>query len=142
MIKHTVFIILMIASVACQKEDIANRHKLIIGKWDCIDYADSVTHIFKGRPPVFISNLYENGYAFKNDNIMWTRNLGGDNKMYTDKRVECQWTLNNGHTQLNLMFPDNIETYTIVEMTRKKMTIKGFSGLWGQSANTLVFEKQ
>lgn len=144
--KNTLTLVLMIVALgtmSCQKEDIANRDKLIIGTWDCVDYADSVNHEWKGRPPVFISNLYEKGYAIKKGGLMWTRNLRDKNKMYTDKRVECAWLLHENNAQLSLVFPDAMtETYAIVELTRKTLVLRGFEGFFAETATTYRFEKQ
>lgn len=145
--KNKIFTILIISFtfgiLSCKKEEISNRDKLILGKWDCIDYSDTVRNEFQGRPPVFISNLYEKGYDFKRNNRMWTRNKNADNKMFTDKRVECEWMLISDNHQLSLIFPDNfIETYDIIEMTRNKMILKGNEGVWASTKTTYVFEKK
>lgn len=130
------------ATASCMKEEISNHNRLVIGTWDCVDYADSISNELKGHPPVFISNLYEKGYDFKRNGLMWTRNTDGDNKMYTDKRVECKWTLSNDNLQIELVFPESIETYDIIELTHVKMILRGSEGFWAKNAKTYVFEKQ
>lgn len=128
---------------SCKKETIANRDNLILGKWDCVDYADSLTNELKWVPPVFISNLYEIGYEFSKEGFMLTRNKGGDNKITTNKSVDCEWTLSKDKLSLSLFFPDNfVETYEIIEMTRKKLIIKGVEGFWAGTESTYVFEKK
>ncbi|MEQ9188318.1 MAG: hypothetical protein RLP15_11330 [Cryomorphaceae bacterium] len=145
--KNKILVIFLLAvtlgTLSCRKEEISNRDKLILGKWDCIDYSDTARNEFQGRPPIFISNLYEKGYDFRRNGLMWTRNRGGDNKMFTDKRVECEWMLLEDNHQLSLIFPDDfIETYDIIEMTRNKMTIKGNKGFFAETKTTYVFEKK
>jgi hypothetical protein len=137
-------LIITLGMFSCKKETISNRDKLILGKWDCVDYADSVTNELKGKPPVFISNLYEKGYVFEKDGLMWTRNKAGDNKMFTDKSVECEWILIDDNERLSLLFPlaVRIEIYDIIEMTRNKMILKGSEGFWAGNEKTYVFEKQ
>lgn len=130
-------------AISSCKKDVSFKDQLILATWDCIDYADSVDNKFKGKPPVFISNLYEIGYVFKQGGLMWTRNKNGDNKMFTDKSVACEWTLSEENNQLILQFPGNmIETYEIIELTRKKMTLRGLDGFWGSNKSTYIFEKQ
>lgn len=135
------FLIILVA-MSCRKEAVSNRDKLILGTWDCTDYADSVTNELKGYPPVFISNLYEKGYVFKRKGLMWTRNMDGSKIMFTDKSKECEWVLSNDKLFIDLIFPDKIETYDIVEMTRHKMILRGVEGFWAGHAPTYVFEKQ
>lgn len=143
--KNPIFSILVVAIfvgvLSCKKEDISNRNKLILGTWDCVDYADSVSNELKGEPPVFISNLYEKGYVFKRNNLLWTRNMTGDQKMYTDKSAECQWMLSDDKLSLSLVITDSIEVYDIIEMTRRKMILRGREGFWAGNASTYVFEK-
>ena len=136
-------IILSSSLVSCKKETIANRENLLLGTWDCTDYSDTISNKLKGVPPVFISNLYEKGYLFKKDNFMWTRNMDGGNKIYTDKEVDCEWFLLEGNTQLSLQFPDNmVEKYEIIELSRKTMSLKGIDGFWASNGMTYIFEKQ
>ena len=143
--KHSKIILLfalaLIVTASCLKEEISNHDKLIIGTWDCVDYADSISNELKGHPPVFISSIYEKGYVFKRNSLMWTRNTDGDNKKYTDKRVECKWILSIDNLQIELVFPESIETYDIIELTRKKMILRGREGFWAKHAKTYVFEK-
>jgi hypothetical protein len=136
------FSLILMLAVSCIKEEISNHDRLIIGTWDCVDYSDSISNELKGRSPVFISNLYENGYVFKRSGLMWTRNKDGDNKMYTNKQVECKWNLSNDNLQIELVFLDSIEIYDIIELTRKKMILTGSEGFWAKNAKTYVFEKQ
>lgn len=142
LIPFCAFLLLVISILGCTKETIANRENLLIGKWHCIDYADSLSNEFKGRPPVFISNLYEIGYHFKPNNFMWTRNLDGSGEFLTNKDVDCEWTLSDDNLRLNLFFPDNkVEQYEIIKLTRKSLILKGIEGFWAGNAKTYVFEK-
>ncbi|MDG1332190.1 MAG: hypothetical protein P8P74_07660 [Crocinitomicaceae bacterium] len=137
-----VFLALLVTS-SCKKETIENRDKLILGKWDCIDYSDTLSNVLKGKPPVFISHLYESGYSIKRNNFMWVRDLDENKDMFTNKDVDCEWLLSDDHLQLSLIFPDNnIEKYEIIELTRKKMILKGKEGFWAQTESTYVFEKK
>lgn len=137
------FLLVLLGTISCRKEEISNRENLILGKWDCVDYADSVTNNLKGLPPVFISNLYEKGYLFERNSQMWIRTKLGDNKMYTDKTVECEWILSADNMRLSLFFPDKmIEIYDIIEMTRKRVILKGKEGFWAGNQSTYIFEKQ
>jgi hypothetical protein len=135
-------LLVLIVTVSCRKEEVSNRDNLIKGTWDCIDYSDSVTNELKGHPPVFISNLYEIGYAIKRNGLMWIRNMGNDNKLFTDKGVECGWVLSKDNLELKLVFPDNAEAYEIVELTRKKMILRGKEGFWAGNESTYIFEKK
>lgn len=127
----------------CQLEHPTDTPKLILGTWDCVDYADSVDHVRNGRPPVFISNLYEKGYQLKRNGTMWTRNYWDDDDLATDKRVECQWLLSEDHEEIQFIFPDDvIETYEIIELNRKLLVLKGKSGLWAETQSTYYFDKQ
>jgi hypothetical protein len=133
----------LILTVSCKKETIENRDKLILEKWDCIDYSDTVSNVLKGKPPVFISNLYESGYYFKKNNFMSVRDLDENGDLFTNKAVNCQWLLSDDNLQLSLIFPDNIiEKYEIIELTRKKMILRGKEGFWAGNESTYVFEKK
>jgi hypothetical protein len=142
--KIFIFLLLICLGVfSCKKETIENRENLLIGKWDCIDYQDTITNEMKGLSPVFISNLYETGYHFEKNNLMWGRAMNGSNEITTLESVDCEWLLSDDNLTLSLIFPnDSIERYEIIELTRKSLLLKGIDGFWAASKRTYLFDKK
>lgn len=143
MIKTSLYLFLVLSSflfASCQRQN--DHSKLLLGKWDCTDYADTVSNKFKGRPPVFISTLYESGYFFKRKGHMWVRDLDGSGEMFTNKDVDCGWELSEDEQFLSLLFPDDVvEEYEIIHLSKKEMTLRGVRGFWAGTETTYVFEK-
>lgn len=136
-------LIIFITLIGCNKTNgELDPEKVLLGKWDCINYADSHDNVFKNRPPVFISNYYESGYFFKRNNFLWTRYVDGDGEMLTNKEVDCSWSVSDDKKTLSLIFPDNsVEVYEIIDLQKKEFTLLGVSGFWAANARTYIFEK-
>ena len=141
---HLSIFILFVFFASCDKDDLYSKNqRLLTIKWNCIDYADSVDNVFKGRTPSFISNIYEHGYELNNDNTFWPRykELNTD-KFETDKRVKGKWKLSDDGLYISLIFDETqIEVYEILEISRKSLSLKGVEGIWAGNEATYIFEK-